>query len=141
MASDFRIVPGGSRRLRSLLRYVGLSNHRVTDGPAAAAIENTERPNQPAVSADACGWLQPSAFTQHFRHRSELPPRIRAELAGIGPARPAMVLATDGDLSWHQRNARGAGVSAQYISSGGRGSLHGVSNRICVSHFKRKFHA
>ena len=39
LASDFRIVDGGSRRIRRLLRHFGLSDHRRADGAATAAVE------------------------------------------------------------------------------------------------------
>ena len=78
---------------------------------------------------------------EHLRHRSELPRRLRAELAGLGAARSAGLADDDRDVPRHQRDARAAGVSAQHVSRRRRESLSRLSGRICLPDFQRQLHA
>ena len=73
------VVDGGSRRLRRLLRHVGLHADRQPDGAAIAALEEPERAEQRRQSADAGQRIQRAAQRghQHLRGRSEFPRRLR----------------------------------------------------------------
>jgi trimeric autotransporter adhesin len=69
------------------------------------------------------------------------PHRLRPELEGGDPARPAGRADPDDHLSGDQRNARRAGVQSEHLSDRRRESMSGVPFRICVHDFQRQFHS
>ena len=122
VAAASRVVAGDSRGLRRLLQHIGVSDDRDADGAAVPAFEKPQRAEQRRRSADAGQWIQRVSrdHAQYICYRSELSSRLCAELAALGAARSARLAANDGDVSRHQRHARNAGISAEYLSSRAR---------------------
>ncbi len=78
---------------------------------------------------------------QYLRRRSQLPPRLRAELAVVRAARPAWFAADDGHLSRHQGNPWNTGVPAEYLSHRSNQSLSRLPVRLRICRLERKFHS
>ena len=125
---------GGARRLRDLLRQLGLPVHRHPDGSAGPAFDQSARAKQPGESADARGRIQGIAqhHQHHLRDRPEVPHRLCAELAAFGPARSALRAANGGDLSGHTRYPRGAAVLAEHVSGRRCEPLRHLPERLFV---------
>ena len=85
LAAVPRVVDGGARRLRSLLRHLGVPVDRDADGAAGAAVEEPERPELSRKPADAgqrihsAGNHQPTTFAVD----PTFPRRLFAELAAL----------------------------------------------------------
>ncbi len=81
----------------------------LADGAAGAALKEPERAEQRGVPADARQRIH-AMFVGHERdvwHRSELPHWLRAAVAVVGAARPAVCAADDGDLLGSRRARTG----------------------------------
>ena len=72
LASVLRVVHGGPRRLRRLLRHLGLPDHRDSDGAAISALEELAVQNSPdnAAHAGERFYRRSQHHREHLRGRS-----------------------------------------------------------------------
>ena len=109
LREDFHADPRG---LRHQLRHVLIHVHRLPDGPAIAAFEKPQRGQHRGQSAHPGEPVYRAAgrVDQYLRHRSGLPHRLLAELAGVGAAGHPRIHGDDRDLPGNQGDAGGAVV-------------------------------
>ncbi len=117
LAAHPRVHCCRSRRLRHLSRHLGLP---VASAPARAAsptLEEPQRAEQRRLPAHARQRLRPMRHddVEHLCRRSELPRRLRADLAARRAARPPLRAPAHRHLPRRQRHARRAAVSAEHL--------------------------
>ena len=139
VAAGAGIVCRGACGIRNLPQHERLSIDRHADGAAAAALTRTEHRELARQSAHARKWIRRARGrdAQHVRRRSRFPHRIRSQLAGLDPARPARVADGQRDISRHQGKRSHPGVPAQHVSSRLHRPVRDLSLRLRVSALER----
>ena len=147
-AFSWRPIPASTivirGRLRHLSRHIGLPHSRASARAAGAALEERASSRTAPPARSRLPMASRSAAPLHaryLRHRSQLPRRLRADLAGLGAARPALGAADDGDLSRREGHARRAAISAQQLSARRGQSVSRLPVGIRLRNLRRKFDA
>ncbi len=136
VAAAPRFLAGRRRRLRRHVRYLRLPGHRAQHGPAGSALDQPDRPEQrglPAVPGPRLHALQ-HHHRRDLRRRSQLPRRLRADLAAQAAARSALLAPGGGHLSRQQGHTRRAALSAQH-------RRRNRPERLRIPHLRRRLHA
>ena len=132
------VIRGGYGIYYNTSVYQALVSQMSQQSPLSYSLIDsaTQRRRSRSRTASRCS---PDA-DHDFRGRPEFPDRLRAELADVDPAEPAVGAGRDRDLLGREGNAPGAGVHPELGAAGNEACLRDLPDELLLHDLGRQHH-